>query len=226
MAKKENLPHLAIFETFKTKTGELTGEATRQRKIIEILSKQQNPKLRTRTSIAHQIAEDNNTAWQNLYSAIFKDIDEVLLPLGILEEEGRLPLKRGPKALQEQGMPFYKLTRLGMLVGWAIDSHGSGYVVREALENPETELFDSEIRKAFTSLSKNLPWLFSSILEEYLRGYVNGKITNIIPVNAEKLKKTLTGGTAISYLEMLSKYHKLTPPEKKILDNAFDKLLS
>jgi len=36
--------------------------------------------------------------WKNIYSGIFRDLDEVLLPLGIVEEEGRLPLKRGPKA--------------------------------------------------------------------------------------------------------------------------------
>ena len=54
--------------------------------------------------------------WKNIYSGIFRDLDEILIPLGIVEEEGRLPLKRGPKALQQNGMPFYHLTKKGMIV--------------------------------------------------------------------------------------------------------------
>ena len=43
-------------------------------------------------------------AWKNIYSGIFRDLDEILLPMEIAEEDGRLPLKRGPKALQEKGI--------------------------------------------------------------------------------------------------------------------------
>ena len=41
--------------------------------------------------------------------------------MGIAEEDGRLPLKRGPKALQEKGIPYYHLTKKGILVGLAIN---------------------------------------------------------------------------------------------------------
>ena len=43
-----------------------------------------------------------------------------MIPLGLVEEEGRLPLKRGPKALQQNGMPFYHLTDQGLLVALSI----------------------------------------------------------------------------------------------------------
>ena len=46
----------------------------------------------------------------------------MLIPSEIVEEEGRLPLKRGPKALQQNGMPFYHLTKKGMIVSLAIDN--------------------------------------------------------------------------------------------------------
>ena len=48
---KEESPTLSIFETFKTKTEELTGEADRQRSIIVALATQTNPAERTRTGI-------------------------------------------------------------------------------------------------------------------------------------------------------------------------------
>ena len=75
----------------------------------------------TRTAMSQNIAEKNKTAWKNVYSGVFRDLDEILIPLGIVEEAGRLPLKRGPKALQEKGIPFYNLTNKGFLVALSID---------------------------------------------------------------------------------------------------------
>ena len=75
----------------------------------------------TRTAIAQNIAKKNNLLWKNLYSGVFRDLDEILIPLGIVVEAGRLPLKRGPKALQEKGVPYYQLTPEGLLVVLSID---------------------------------------------------------------------------------------------------------
>ena len=112
---------LAIFDTFKTKDNDLTGEAKRQRAIITILGSGGNPAERTRTGISQKIAKKQEIAWKNIYSGIFRDLDEILLPMEIAEEDGRLPLKRGPKALQEKGIPYYHLTKKGILVGLAIN---------------------------------------------------------------------------------------------------------
>ena len=102
---------LAIFDTFKTKDQDLTGEAKRQRAIITIQGSNANPAERTRTGISQKIAKKQGIAWKNIYSGIFRDLDEILLPMKIAEEDGRLPLKRGPKALQEKGIPYYLLTK-------------------------------------------------------------------------------------------------------------------
>jgi len=118
---KNKANRLSIFDSFKTKGDELTGEAVRQRRIISHLAREENSLLMTRTAISQNIAEKNNTAWKNVYSGVFRDLDEILIPLGIVEEAGRLPLKRGPKALQEKGIPFYHLTNKGFLVALAID---------------------------------------------------------------------------------------------------------
>ena len=48
---------LAIFDTFKTKGEELTGEAQRQRAIIGILASDANPAERTRTGISQKMAK-------------------------------------------------------------------------------------------------------------------------------------------------------------------------
>ena len=77
---------LAIFDTFKTNPNKMTGEATRQRSIIKHLSNTTNSASKTRTAISQTIAEDNNIIWKNIYSGIFRDLDEILIPLGIVEE--------------------------------------------------------------------------------------------------------------------------------------------
>ena len=119
--KSKSKGKLAIFDTFKTKNDDLTGEAKRQRAIIIILGSNVNPAERTRTGISQKIAKKQDITWKNIYSGIFRDLDEILLPMEIAEEDGRLPLKRGPKALQEKGIPYYHLTKKGILVGLAIN---------------------------------------------------------------------------------------------------------
>ena len=77
--KLEKDNNIAIFDTFKTHKNRFTGEAKRQRGIIMHLATERSPELRTRTSIAHAIAKKHNIVWQNIYSGIFRDLDEVLI---------------------------------------------------------------------------------------------------------------------------------------------------
>ena len=69
---KTQFPKLSIFETFKTKKQQLTGEAIRQRDIISHLAREDSSTLMTRTAIAQNIAKKNNLLWKNLYSGVFQ----------------------------------------------------------------------------------------------------------------------------------------------------------
>ncbi len=44
----------------------------RQRGIIIHLASETLPTKKTRTAIAHKLAEQNGTTWQNIYSGIFQ----------------------------------------------------------------------------------------------------------------------------------------------------------
>lgn len=172
-------PKLAIFETFKTKKQELTGEATRQRSIIITLATENNPAQRTRTAIAQRIAQENGTVWKNIYSGIFRDLDEILIPLGMVEEAGRLPLRRGPKALQEKGIPFYQLTQSGLLVSIALDE----IIGREKIL--ERFFVDSKISKEFNDeiqmITKFAPRFVYSLFKSYVKAYCDGKFSDLLP---------------------------------------------
>jgi hypothetical protein len=172
-------PRLAIFETFKTKKEELTGEATRQRSIIVTLATENNPAQMTRTAIAQRIAQENNTVWKNIYSGIFRDLDEILIPLNLVEETGRLPLRRGPKALQEKGIPFYQLTQRGLLVAVSLDEIIGREKILERffVQAKIDEEFSDEIR----ILAKFAPRFVYSLFRSYVKAYCEGKFSDLFP---------------------------------------------
>lgn len=192
MKQKMPNPQLSVFQTFKTKSKELTGEAIRQRGIVMHLALETIPTRKTRTAIAHKLAERNGTTWQNIYSGIFRDLDEILLPLKIVEEAGRLPIKRGPKALQEEGVPYYQLTEGGLLVAASL----------EEMENERTKIIehffeknsnskDKDFKKSMLLLLNVAPIFVSSILRKYVEAYSIGKIDNLIPFDANSVRDAL-----------------------------------
>ena len=201
---------LAIFDTFKTSPKKMTGEATRQRAIINHLSIATNSASTTRTAISQSIAEENKILWKNIYSGIFRDLDEILIPLGIVEEEGRLPLKRGPKALQENGMPYYHLTKKGLLVALSISEIGD----RESMMNEffAGEYYDTEevpIQEMIAKLHKTAPRFTFSLFEKYTKAYCNGKIQDLLPFSISNLKKSSDDSSHIQ-MELLEGFMKMS----------------
>ena len=205
---KSEKTRLAIFDTFKTKRQQITGEATRQRAIIHHLSNSTNSASKTRTAISQSIAEKNNILWKNIYSGIFRDLDEFLLPLGIVEEEGRLPLKRGPKALQQNGMPFYHLTKKGMIVSLAIDNISER---RKILKDIVVKADDDE-RQAFQIMEKLVkiaPHFGFSIFERYVKAYCENKLDDLLPFTVENLSKSTDSSSQLQ-MELLEGFSKLS----------------
>ncbi|MEX1996630.1 MAG: hypothetical protein WD884_04560 [Nitrosopumilaceae archaeon] len=195
--KLETTPKLSVFKTFKTKSEEFTGEAMRQRGIIIHLATESSPAMKTRTAIAHKLAEKNGTVWQNIYSGIFRDLDEILLPLGIVEEAGRLPLKRGPKALQEQGVPYYQLTDSGMLVVASLDGMEKERVKMMTKFFEKNNSKDKEFKKVILTLLDVAPSFVFSLLKKYVEAYGNGQVDKLIPFDVDKMKNVLDGSIKI-----------------------------
>ncbi|MGI0004639.1 MAG: hypothetical protein ACREAX_05000 [Candidatus Nitrosotenuis sp.] len=170
---------LGIYDTFKTKD-ELTGEALRQRAIIISLATQNNPAQTTRTAIAQKIAQENGTIWKNIYSGIFRDLDEILIPLGIVNESGRLPLKRGPKALQEKGVPYYSLTNKGLLVAVALDEIIGRERILERFFAQYKDM-DKDFEEQIGILVKLASRFVYSLFRSYVKAYCDGRIEDLLP---------------------------------------------
>lgn len=189
------MKRLPIFDTFKTR-GNLTGEARRQRAILAILSAQSSPMDRTRTAISKQIAWKSGKVWKNIYSGIFRDLDETLIPLEIVEEGGKLPLRRGPKALQAEGVPYYRLTLKGMAVCLSLpEAEGRKSMLQRVLA--EGAAADGRMVGAFLRLERFAPGFAYSLIEGYVRAYCSGKRDDIFPITAGGLGDAAGVGAAI-----------------------------
>ena len=219
---KSKFPKLSIFQTFKTKREQLTGEAIRQRHIIGHLAREDNSTLMTRTAIAQNIAKKNNLLWKNIYSGVFRDLDEILIPLDIVTEAGRLPLKRGPKALQEKGIPHYKLTTNGFLVALSIsDFDEKSSVLNELLST--VQIKEKEFAGVIKILAKISPNFTYSLFEVYVKAFCDGRLKNLLPLDISELKK-ISKNSLLIQNEMLTGFMTLQKSKKsgvlKFLSNS------
>ena len=199
----------------------MTGEAKRQRNIITHLAQENNSASMTRTGIAQHIAEKNSLLWKNIYSGIFRDMDEILIPLNIVIEAGRLPLKRGPKALQEKGVPFYKLTRKGILVALSINElENKKSILDQFLSN--VEMREKEFVDAVKILAKVSPKLTYSFFEVYVNGYCDGRLKSLLPFSISEFK-ALSKNTFSIQKELLEGFQRLSKSNRADILKLFSK---
>ena len=213
MKKDAKNPRLSIFDTFKTKNDELTGEASRQRSIIAHLATATNSAARTRTGISQKIAEEHGIVWKNIYSGIFRDLDEILIPLGLVQEAGRLPLKRGPKALQEKGVPFYELTLEGKLIALSLNEIvGREEILKEFFSKAKIE--EKEFQEILQKLAAVAPRFTYSLFEKYSKAFCKGKLEKLLPFSISKLKK-ISDESILIQKEFLDAFSELSKNERE-----------
>ena len=218
---KSTFPKLSIFQTFKTKREQLTGEAIRQRHIICHLAREESSTLMTRTAIAQNIAKKNNSLWKNIYSGVFRDLDEILIPLDIVSEAGRLPLKRGPKALQEKGIPHYQLTSKGLLVALSIDE----FELKEPVLNEflsKVEIKEKEFVSVIKTLVKISPKFAYSMFEIHVRAFCEGKLKNLLPFSVSEFQQMSENALTIQS-ELLTGFVALPKSKKDDILKFFSK---
>jgi hypothetical protein len=223
---KDDKHNIAIFDTFKTRKDKFTGEAKRQRGIIAHLAVEQSPEFRTRTSIAHVIAKKHGILWQNIYSGIFRDLDEALIPSGVIKEGGRLPLRRGPRALQLEGVPFYELTETGLLVASSIEEIGDGRV--KILEKylgslPTKDNTEDSIITGLLLLIKTAPSFAFKIVNEYIYAYSIGLIDNITPLDIKKLRAVISKQIRIEK-ELIEAFIRMENGQREVVKKFFSEI--
>ena len=194
--------HLAVLDEFKTRRGAPTGTALRQRAILGALAAGGEPAERTRTGIAQRVTDGGSARWKNVYSGVFQDIDGALVPLGLVEEAGRIPPRRGPRALRESGIPYYHLTRAGALVALAFGDD-EGLEGRVAAFFAESSGEEARVGRALAILAGFAPRLARTILAGHVKEFCEGRQRRLVPVTTEKLDAS-TGAETRATAEFLS----------------------
>jgi len=117
---------------------------------------------------------------------VTQDIDGTLVPLGLVEEAGRLPARRGPSALREHGIPYYHLTRPGMLVAAAF-APDADVAARLAALFAGSSGEEARVGRALVTLAGFAPGLARAILEGHVREFCEGRQRRLLPLTAGKL---------------------------------------
>ncbi|MGI0066104.1 MAG: hypothetical protein ACREAT_05020, partial [Nitrosotalea sp.] len=182
------------------------------------------PTRKTRTAIAHKLAEQNGTTWQNIYSGIFRDLDEILLPLELVKEAGRLPIKRGPKALQEQGVPYYQLTDSGLLVAASVSETGKERIrIMNDFFEKEVNTKEKDLKKAIITLLDVAPNFVSLLLRKYIESYSEGIIDRLVPFNSDYIKKAVNDAIYVQK-ELLEGFSSLSNSDREPIMSFFKKI--
>jgi hypothetical protein len=133
--------------------------------------------------------------------------------MGIAEEHGRLPLKRGPKALQEKGIPFYHLTRKGILIALSIkEIESKEKLLEDFFSNSDPK--ESEFEKIITVLSKTSPNFTYSIFQKYVKAFCDDKIKDLLPFDLSVLQ-SIPDDSLLIQKEVLEGFLKLSKQEKE-----------
>jgi hypothetical protein len=148
-------------------------------------------------------------------------LDEILIPLDIVVEAGRLPLKRGPKALQESGIPYYQLTTKGLLVALSIDDFDQKDSVLDEFLS-KAEIKEKEFASVVKTLVKVSPKFTYSMFEIYVKAFCEGKLKNLLPISVSKFQEISDNSFTIQN-ELLAGFTTLSKSKKSDVLKFFSK---
>ena len=158
------------------------------------------------------------------FTQVFSEIfDEVLIPSGVVVEEGRLPLRRGPKALQLEGVPFYELTETGILVASSIEELGDYRMkllesyISSLNVNTTEELI---MKNGLILLLKVTPHFASKIISEYVYAYSTGIIDTATPIDIKRMRPVI-GDQILIEKELIEAYSIITNEQQELMRNFF-----
>jgi len=151
----------------------------------------------------------------------------VLIPSGVVIEGGRLPLRRGPKALQMEGVPFYELSETGLLVASSIEEVGpsrtkmlESYIRSLPSGTPDHEI----MREGILLLIRFFPSFACKIINEYVRAFTLGLIEGITPMDISKLRSVISAQIGLEK-ELIESFDRLQSDQKQTI-SRFINLIS
>jgi hypothetical protein len=141
----------------------------------------------------------------------------------VVREGGRLPLRRGPKALQLEGVPFYELTDTGILVASSIEELNDNrmQLLRSYISSLSASDSDSKIMKeSMLFLILVAPSFVSKIINEYIYAYSTGAIDSIAPLDIKKLRSVISKQITVEK-ELVEAVITMQQDQRELVTNFF-----
>lgn len=144
----------------------------------------------TRNSVARDMARELGLPFSNSYGYVFKELEGCLIPNRIVQESGLKKTGMGPRALQESGIPSFRLTGAGMIVAASLEELELGKRIEmvekclasRAVANPgEFPFYESVLARFRSDPRAKLQLIGIGVM-----GFIDGKIAHpIIPLLEE-----------------------------------------
>ena len=111
-------------------------------------------------------------------------------------------------------MPYYHLTKRGLLVALSISDSGD----RDLIMNEffAGEYYDTEevpIQEMITKLQKTAPKFTFALFEKNTKAYCDGKMSDLLPFNTENLQKVSDSSSHIQ-MELLEGFVNMSDSER------------
>lgn len=75
----------------------------------------------TKRALAKLLAQKFGVSMRSAYEHVMIELEQCLIPDGIVEIEGTIPSDRGPRIYQTKGIPCYRLSGIGILIAATLD---------------------------------------------------------------------------------------------------------
>ena len=132
-------------------------------------------------------------------------------------------MKRGPKALQEKGIPYYHLTKKGILVALSItEVKNKEKLLKEFFSMADSD--EKEFKEILTSLLESSPNFTHSIFKKYVKAFCENEIDKLLPFNLSKLSQ-IPDESLIIQKEILDVFLKFSKQEKEDALNFLNKII-
>jgi hypothetical protein len=146
----------------------------------------------TRIAIAKIFARRFNTNLKNAYSHVLTELQESLIPAGIIEQDGSIIPVRGPTVFRIQGIPCYCLTDLGLLVASCLDEieieDRKKLLYRSLASENISNLEELMVREELLAHLNDYPEFTLELVKNGVLKYLEGRINSPLDILPRRRK--------------------------------------
>ncbi|AIF85372.1 hypothetical protein NTE_03343 [Candidatus Nitrososphaera evergladensis SR1] len=177
--------------------GTLRKRGKYQRFIIACMAQQACSSI-TKRVLAKQMAKRFGMSLRNAYTHTYMELNDSLIPGGIVEQDGAVPATRGPRIFQVNGVPCFRLSGLGMLLACCleeIDINERMALFRQYIDSDRSWRQDSRKGELLSHLEA-YPEFTLELLKHGAAQYLEGKIDHPLSILPTRRRQNPTAASS------------------------------